>query len=124
MTRVNYEVSRTVVTRIAIAMLVLAFDITPIARADDLAKLQPWTGGDTPKLSLRDIKGNSHELANYRGRLVLLNFWATWCGPCVEEMPSLARLAKNLSGEPFALLTVNFGEQTGRIKPFMKQRVC
>ena len=50
-----------------------------------------------------------------------MNFWATWCGPCVKEMPDFEKLADNLSNEDFALVTVNFGEKADRIKPFLKK---
>ena len=50
-----------------------------------------------------------------------MNFWATWCGPCVKEMPDFEKLADKLSDEDFALVTVNFGEKADRIKPFLKK---
>ena len=90
------------------------------AAAADLSNLEPWSG-DTPALVLKDLQGEQRQLNDYRGKVVVLNFWATWCGPCVKEMPSLANLARHMSGEQFALLTVNFGEKPARIKPFLKK---
>jgi thiol-disulfide isomerase/thioredoxin len=89
------------------------------AGAADLSKLKAWTGGTTPKLGLKDLDGKQHELSQYRGKVVMLNFWATWCAPCVKEMPALQRLADRLAAEKFALLTVNFGEEETRIRPFI-----
>jgi thiol-disulfide isomerase/thioredoxin len=97
----------------------LAF-ATPLAAAD-LSKLKPWSGGTPPTFVLKDLDDKQHQLADYRGKVLVVNFWATWCAPCVEEMPSFERLAKRLSGEPFALLTVNFGEKPKRIKPFLEK---
>ncbi len=54
-----------------------------------------------------DTNGRRRGLADYRGRVVLVNFWATWCAPCAREMPSLDRLAARLEGRPFALVALN-----------------
>ena len=82
-------------------------------------ELKPWTGGTTPPLALRDLAGKEHRLADYRGKVVVLNFWATWCEPCREEMPSMQRLQDKLAGRPFAILAVDFGEGAPRIKDFL-----
>ncbi len=49
-------------------------------------------GQPLPALSLPDLDGKPHQLSDYRGHRVLLNFWASWCGPCLDEMPALARV--------------------------------
>jgi peroxiredoxin len=72
--------------------------------------LKQWKGGATPALQLQDVDGKLHRLADYRGKVVLLNFWATWCAPCREEMPSMQSLRESLEGRPFAVLAVNVGE--------------
>jgi len=69
-------------------------------------ELKLWRGGATPPLVLHDLKGKEHRLTDYRGKVVVLNFWATWCGPCREEMPSMQRLKDKLAGKPFAILAV------------------
>jgi len=60
---------------------------------------------------LQDLNGVSHDLAAYRGRVVLVNFWASWCPPCREEMPSMQRLRQKLDGKPFVILAVASGEE-------------
>jgi cytochrome c biogenesis protein CcmG, thiol:disulfide interchange protein DsbE len=82
------------------------------------AELKPWTGGATPELALADLAGKEHRLADYRGRVVLVNFWATWCEPCREEMPSIDNLRTSLKGKAFEVLAVNMAEPLSRIEKF------
>jgi len=82
--------------------------------ASSAQSLKPWSGGATPALELTDASGALHRLADYRGKAVLVNFWATWCGPCREEMPSIEALRLSLEGKPFVVLAVNVGE-SGRV---------
>jgi peroxiredoxin len=72
--------------------------------------LKDWTGGRAPALELEDVHGKRHRLADYAGKVVLVNFWATWCEPCREEMPSMERLRARLQDRPFVILAVNVGE--------------
>jgi len=84
------------------------------------AELKPWSGGATPPLQLADLQGAKHSLADYRGKVVLINFWATWCAPCRDEMPSIERLRASLEGRPFAVLAVNLAEPESRIRKFLE----
>lgn len=104
--------------RTILPLVCLAFLSALPAAPADLSKLKPWSG-PTPKLALKDLDGKTRDLTQYRGKVVVLNFWATWCAPCVKEMPSLQRLAQKLPPERFALLTVNFGESEQQIRPFL-----
>jgi peroxiredoxin len=72
--------------------------------------LKEWKGGAAPAFELEDVDGKLHRLSDYRGKVVLLNFWATWCGPCREEMPSMEALRASLQGRPFVVLAINVGE--------------
>jgi peroxiredoxin len=83
--------------------------------------LTPWTGGATPALNLRDLEGGAHSLARYRGKVLLVNFWATWCEPCRQEMPSIQRLRDKLAGKDFAVLAVNVDEPDARVRLFAKK---
>ena len=73
-----------------------------------------------PALTLPDIRDRVHDPASYRGRVVLLNFWTTWCLPCLLEMPALQRLARPFQGQPCSLLAVNVGEGKSAIYRFSK----
>jgi peroxiredoxin len=84
-------------------------------------QLVAWRGDPTPALMLEDMKGNSINLANLRGKTVLINFWATWCAPCVEEMPSIQGLKARFNQEKFEVLAVNVGESKERVEAFLKK---
>jgi thiol-disulfide isomerase/thioredoxin len=76
--------------------------------------------GPTPLLALKDLGGNPHRLDDYRGQVVLLNFWATWCPPCLIEMPSMQRLKQALAETPFSILAVNSKESKGKVWRFQR----
>ena len=84
-------------------------------------QLRPWQGRDAPHLASTDLAGNAVDLKDLRGRVVLVNFWATWCEPCREEMPSIERLRSKMAGRPFEVITVNYGEGAARIREFLRR---
>jgi thiol-disulfide isomerase/thioredoxin len=67
-----------------------------------------WYGKEAPDFTLTDIKGVSHTLSEYRGKNVMLTFWATWCGPCIREIPHLIELRKTYSEDKLAILGITF----------------
>lgn len=75
----------------------------------------------TQAISLKDVSGEQLSLTNYQGKITIINFWATWCPPCVEEIPSLNRLRRKMQGKPFQLISVNYGESAEQIHKFMKK---
>jgi peroxiredoxin len=76
-------------------------------------------GRPAPGFSLPPVTGGpSLDLASLRGRVVLLNFWATWCKPCEEEMPAMERLHRTLAGESFTLVAVSVDEDPEAIEAF------
>ena len=84
-------------------------------------ELQVYKGGATPPLVLKDLNGKTHDLKQYRGKVVLINFWATWCPPCRAEMPSMQRLKTKMAGKPFVILAVDMGETEAEVKAFLPQ---
>src|SRR3569833_1263186 len=74
-----------------------------------------------PVLALKDLDGQLHDLVSLKGKVVLVNFWATWCPPCRREMPSMDRLARKLAGTPFVALAVDIGEDADAIHSFISQ---
>jgi thiol-disulfide isomerase/thioredoxin len=86
------------------------------------ARLKPYSGDPTPsELDLTDLDGRRYDLADYRGKVVLINFWATWCPPCVEEIPSLNRRGERLKGEDFELISVDIKEEVSVVETFLEQ---
>jgi cytochrome c biogenesis protein CcmG, thiol:disulfide interchange protein DsbE len=83
------------------------------------APIKPWTGGATPPLELAALDGRKVELGSMRGRVVLINYWATWCEPCRDEMPAIERLRTKMKGRPFEVLAVNYGESAERVSSFV-----
>lgn len=82
-------------------------------------ELKPWKGGATPALAQPDLKGKIHKLEDYRGKVVMVQFWATWCPPCLKEMPAMQRLEQKMAGKPFAILAVNMGESDKAVREFL-----
>ncbi|MBV8534694.1 MAG: TlpA family protein disulfide reductase [Alphaproteobacteria bacterium] len=75
-----------------------------------------------PEIAFTDAAGHSLSLADFRGKTVLLNFWATWCAPCVKEMPSLDRLQQRLGGDRFAVVAISVDrEGLSVVRPFLAQ---
>ncbi len=70
-------------------------------------------GDLAPDFELEDTKGNKVTLSDLRDKIVLVNFWATWCPPCIEEMPSMERLNEVIAGDDFVILAINT-EENGR----------
>jgi thiol-disulfide isomerase/thioredoxin len=81
----------------------------------------PWKASPTPALELRDLSGRLHDLADYRGQVVLLNFWATWCEFCKDEIASMKKLQEELGGRPLAILSINFGESASKVREYAAQ---
>jgi thiol-disulfide isomerase/thioredoxin len=110
------EVRRALACPAFVAGLLLAAGVDAAA-ASTLVK---WTGGKTPALKLADADGRERSLSDWRGKTVVVNFWATWCEPCRDEMPSLERLKARFAGKPFDVVAVNVGESRERVARFTR----
>lgn len=79
-------------------------------------------GPPAPTAAFTGRDGKSYTLERFRGKVVLVNFWATWCGPCVREMPSLKRLNARLGGEKFAVLALSQDRDGwAKMAPFLEK---
>jgi cytochrome c biogenesis protein CcmG, thiol:disulfide interchange protein DsbE len=77
-------------------------------------------GATAPPISLPVVGGGTSNLAADRGKVVLVNFWATWCEPCKSEMPGLQRLANELRDRPFVLYSVDLQEDASQVEAFQR----
>jgi thiol-disulfide isomerase/thioredoxin len=71
--------------------------------------------------ALPDISGNTIVKADFAGKVTVVNFWATWCPPCIEEIPSLNRLKQKMEGRPFELISINYAEDRKTVLNFMQR---
>lgn len=83
-----------------------------------VSRIAPEIGAQAPDFALRDLEGNEVRLSDYRGRTVLLTFWATWCGPCRLEMPTFEGRYQELKDEGFTVLGLNYDEPVEDVSAF------
>ena len=109
-------------------LLLLAFLLAlawPVCAGTDLPRglrLQaPSESVDAPAFSLPDLTGKKIQLKDYRGKLVFLNFFATWCGPCREEMPGMERLFRAYRDRGLVVLAVNMQQSAKTVRPFVQE---
>lgn len=103
------------------------FTFTPPAGATEVEDFQApgqpprpdLTGEKAPDFTLTDLKGRSVSLAAYRGKIVVLDFWATWCKPCRIEMPRVQKLHSELKAKGLVVLGVNVGESATKVRPYI-----
>ena len=105
----------------------------PLAKTDSdsksLARLMAEVGvGQHPfstdplEVRLQNTAGRYVGLGDFRGKIVFLNFWTTWCPTCITEMPSMEKLHQKLSGKDFAMVTVNIKETASQVKNFFEKQ--
>ena len=80
-----------------------------------MAGRPPLVGSPAPEIVLKDLQGREVKLSDLRGKVVLLNFWATWCKPCKEEMPAMQAAYDKFRGEGFVVLAVNELEDAEKV---------
>jgi cytochrome c biogenesis protein CcmG, thiol:disulfide interchange protein DsbE len=78
-------------------------------------------GKQAPDIVFSDASGKSGSLASFRGNVVLVNFWASWCVPCMEEMPALKEMEKKFAGKKFALVAIDIEEQPATVQALLTE---
>lgn len=101
-----------------LAAIAILLAVAPLCPAGELRNLEPQAA---PALNLPDLAGQSQGLDAWRGQVVLLNFWASWCQPCLEEMPGIQRLAEKMQGQPFVVVGINVAEARRKVERTLAQ---
>lgn len=105
--------------------LLLAAPLSSLAgspRPDSPPGPSVQVGSVAPDFTLKTYGGEEVTLSDLRGKVVLINFWATWCPPCRQEMPSMERLYQRMEGKPFEMLAINVEEDAREaLKSFLQK---
>lgn len=122
-----------IMAMLAIALLWLVYVFISGAGKSETGALDSYARGEMrafvtlsdppaqPALAFTDPEGGEHLLSDYRGKVILVNLWATWCGPCVEEMPALNRLQQRFGGDEFDVVTISFDRTFEPIGEFFER---
>jgi len=104
---------------LATALLVFILWLSPLsASAGELIEVPVVLRAE---LNLPDLSGQPRSLDEFAGKVLLINFWASWCRPCIEEVPGIQRLIEAMAGAPFAVVGVNVGEGERRVQAAVKR---
>ncbi len=90
--------------------MLLAFDLPAVETAE--------SPPEAPPFALPGLEGDKHRLSDYAGKVLVVNFWASWCAPCREELPSMNRAARKLLELPVTWLAINVGEDREAVAAF------
>ena len=103
------------------AALLVALMALPVLDGWSMGSRVPTVGMQAEDFRLTDLAGKEQSLSQYRGKIVLLNFWATWCKPCTTEMPAMQTTYDKLRDKGFVVLAVNELEDDAKVREHIKQ---
>ncbi len=104
------------------AALAFAFaGATGLPQSWSMGSRVPTVGTPADEFRLTDLDGKTHSLSQYRGKVVLVNFWATWCKPCTTEMPAMQASFDKLRDKGFVVLAINELEDEVKVREHIKQ---
>lgn len=109
---------------LALGLILIAasgyFILQDVSAQTDLSVVPAKVNYPSPELTLTDIDGITRSLTDYRGQVVLVNLWATWCPPCKEEMPALQAYHDKHHDKGFSIIAINDGDPTPDVIQFVK----
>src|SRR5512139_2341588 len=101
-----------------LAAVAMSLSLTSAGHA---AGFEARAGTAAPALQVQDLQGVAKTLADYRGKVVLVNFWASWCPPCLREMPSLERLRVKMAGRPLEIVALDSAETAEEVSAYLSR---
>jgi len=117
-TQKKFPLSKGVMALLALAVVVIG--LSAIAFSSGSKEARPEVGYTAPDFTLSDLDGNPVKLSDFRGQVVYLNFWATWCPPCREEMPAIEAIHKEM-GDKVKVLAVNIEGTRDEVSAFARE---
>ncbi|GMR04402.1 MAG: hypothetical protein BMS9Abin23_0299 [Thermodesulfobacteriota bacterium] len=103
-----------------VVVVVLAVVLIVMSQGKKFMPVVPGT--EAIDFTLPDLDGKEHSLSDMRGKVVFLNFWATWCDPCKEEMPSMQALSEDLKDKPFVIVAVSIDKDSpAKVREFVEE---
>lgn len=98
--------------------------LASIEKQKEAKKLQATLveGSKFPDFDVKDLAGKPLAIANYKGKVLLIDFWATWCGPCVHELPNVIAAYEKHHGQGFEIIGISLDENEAKLKAFLKEK--
>ncbi|MDA0737366.1 MAG: TlpA disulfide reductase family protein [Nitrospirae bacterium] len=106
----------TLIVRCFLGLLVVGMSAGLFENSWGMGSRVPIEGTPAAEFQLTDLQGQAHHLSQYRGKVVLLNFWATWCKPCTKEMPAMQEAHDRLKAKGLVVLAVNELEEIDQVR--------
>ncbi len=98
-------------TGIPVLLLLTLLLLTSCGPGTEQIRVKAIPGEPSPDFTLTDLRGGDWQLSSLKGKVVFINFWATWCPPCIRELPSMEALNKRMVNEPFQMLTILYNDR-------------
>lgn len=106
---------------LVLCVLFFVFFISGCEKIADLKAKRMEIGKPAPDFVLQDASGKTWKLSSLKGKVVFVNFWATWCKPCRDEMPSMEALNRTMEGQPFQMLSIVFNDDIQMANSFARR---